>query len=233
MKNIIEKCNNALLDKAFRDGLYFFTQSNCQVTLTDIGYRIYRPPNVNPTDNGNTMWGGLVIKPFNADSNALEKNHTYIIKFEVMGKTSNAVSDVNWNNQAGWNGGGLTPTPTTIAKTEIEANWQSDNWFPFQWIFSIPDDIYKVCTKSYSSFVQGTTYLSYRDFKFGFGYTNTGSMGTDLYIRNLRMYDITTKPNTINFNKNGIINSSNFVENIGNTSIKIDGDLYSNEFIEI
>ena len=37
----------------------------------------------------------------------------------------------------------------------------------------------------------GNTYLSYNHFGVGFDYRSTGALGTDLYIRNFQMYDIT------------------------------------------
>lgn len=233
MYNILNQTNLAIYNKTFTAGLAYYTQANCQITLTDIGYRIYRPPNLTPSADGNTMWGGLVIRPFSEDSNALIKNHSYILKFEVKGQTSNAVSDVYWTNNTGWSGGGLNPTPTDIITTSIPANWVSSEWYPFSYKFTILDDIYKVCTSSYSSFVAGQTYLSYRDFKFGFGYTATGALGTDLYIRNIRLYDITTLLNEIKVDRTGVVHAGNLVENSGNAAFKLDGDLYSSRFYEI
>ena len=234
-ENIIEKVNLALLDKTFKDGLSYYTQANCTCSCTDTGYRIYRTPNVNPTDNGNTMWGGLVIRPFNARDNALFKGHRYSLRFDVKGKSSNAAIDTNWNNNVGWNGGGLTPSPSDIiCDNPVVANFQSDIWLPFVYEWTINDDIIKTCTSSYSSFVAGNKYISYRDFKFGFGYGATGSLGTDLYIRNIRMYDITTKQNLIKINRNGIISAGNYVENpYSKVSFKEDDDLCANEIWEV
>ncbi len=231
--NIIAKCNDALWDKTFAYGLASYTQSNCQVTLTDDGYRIYRPANLVYPDCGNTVWGGLVLKPFNADSNALQKNHSYILRFELKGKTSNNVSDIYFTNQAGWGGGGLDPQPTNVQYTPIGTNWTSDEWVTFQYRFTITDDIYKVCTRTYSIFVEGETYLSYRDFKFGFGYTSTGEMGTDLYLRNFKLYDITTPSASHHVTKQGLVTADNFTENPGNASLKYDGDNYANQFYEL
>lgn len=232
--NILAKTNLAIYNKTWTDGLSSYTQSNCQCTLTDQGYRIYRPPNLTVSANGNTMWGGFVFKPFNADANALVKGHTYIVAFEVKGKTSNAPSDgFGWHNNVGWDGGGLNPSPSNVVANNISANFNSDNWVTVSYKFTINDDIVKTCTSSYSSFVAGTQYISYRDFKFGFGYTDTGTMGTDLYIRNLRMYDITTKPNNFKILKQGIITTDYFVENKGNASLKVDGDFYANNIYEI
>ena len=92
------------------------------------------------------------------------------------------------------------------------------------------DDLYKVCTSSYSGFVAGNTYLSYNGFKFGFSYSDTGSMGTDLYITNIRIYDITNNP-SFEISKNGIIEG----QVIEGDSIKImkTKDLITNNFIEI
>ena len=236
MKNIIDSCNDALWNKTLdTGGLNRYTQANCQVTLTDDGYRIYRPPNKTVSSDGNTMWGGLIIRPFNADSNAMVKGHTYVLKFDVKGKTSNAVADAWWSNNAGWGGGGLSPSPSNVSdnKSTFGANFQSDKWIPYSYTFTINDDIYKVCTSSYSSFVQGQTYLSYRDFKFGFGYTDTGTMGTDLYLKNFKLYDITTKPNSVGVTSQGIVHASNFTESGTKGSVYQDSEIYGLRLHEI
>ena len=233
MQNILTLTNDAIYAKTYSAGLSAYTQSNCQVTLTDTGYRIYRPPNISTSTSGNTMWGGFVVKPFSENSNALVKGHTYILKFEIKGKNSDNSYDIGWHNQVGWDGGGLTPSPSSVSYTSLGTNFNSDNWFRFHYKWTINDDIIKTCTSSYSSFVAGQQYISYRDFKFGFGYNPTGSMGTDLYIRNVRLYDITTKPNNIKIYKTGIITSGDFIEDNGNISFKMDDDLYANEIIEI
>ena len=75
MNNLLELTEYNLRKKTWGYGLSSYTQSNCSCTLTDDGYRIYRTPNVNPTDNGQTMWGGLVLKPFNIADNILQKSH--------------------------------------------------------------------------------------------------------------------------------------------------------------
>lgn len=233
MNNILYATNNALLNKTFTSGLSSYTQAHCQCTLTDDGYRIYRTPNKTLDTDGRVMWGGLIIQPFSADANALQKNHSYILRFELKGKTSNAVDDVRWSNNAGWQGGGLVPTPSNIVCPTIGANWVSDDWITYTYSWSIPDDIIKTCTSSYSSFVQGNTYISYRDFKFGFEYGNTGSMGSDLYIRNIRMYDVTTKTQEIKVNKNGIVQAGVILENNGKASFTTDGEVITREIIEI
>lgn len=215
MVNLIAKTDIARVRKSFTDGLSSYVQANCQCTLTSDGlYRVYRPPNKTQSADGNTMWGGLVLKPMDLDSSVFTKYHRYIIEFEVKGKSSNAVVDINWNNNVGWNGGGLTPTPSDVVNNAsvFGTDFQSDNWITFYYIWTINDDIYKVCTSSYSSFVQGNTYLSYSGFKFGFGYSSTGSMGTDLYFKNFRMYDITNQIVKSNIQQQGVINSTNFVE---------------------
>ncbi len=231
MINLIDPINTALQQKKFQDGLTSYTQSNCQVTLTNQGYRIYRPPNKNPTDDGNTMWGGLKLQVNTC--HLLEKNHTYIILFKVNGKTSNAITNYGFSNQMGWGGGGLTPNPTNIKSESIPANFQGEKECFYK--FTVSDDVYKTCTQSYSIFTQGQTYLSYRDFQFGFGYTNTGALGTDLYITNFRMYDITNETGDfINITKTGITYANSFEEVIGNVKFfKNSNEIYANEFYEI
>ena len=186
---------------------------------------------MNPTDNGQTMWGGLVIKPFNIADNILQKSHRYVLMFHVKGKTSNSVSDVSWSNNVGWGGGGLTPNPVINRNTmKLPANFNGETDVLYD--FTINDDIYKVCTSSYSSFVAGNTYLSYNGFKFGFQYTNTGEWGTDLYITNIRMHDITNYTSRVNLTKSGILSISALNEIDGNARINRYSEALSGGFIE-
>ena len=233
MQNLLELTEYSLRKKEWSNGLSKYTQSNCQCTLTDDGYRIYRTPNVNPTDNGSTMWGGLVIYPFNVDSNILQKGHRYVLMFHVKGKTSNTVCDVYFSNNVGWGGGGLNPNPTINKNSmNLPSNFNGETDVIYD--FTINDDIYKVCTASYGNgaFVAGNTYLSYKGFKFGFSYTDTGSMGTDLYITNIRMYDITNPPSSYKINKNGIISFSSVNEITGGTRVNKYSEILTEQVYE-
>ena len=233
MNNLLELTEYSLRKKEWNYGLSSYTQSNCSCTLTDSGYRIYRTPNVNPTDNGQTMWGGLVIYPFNIASNILQKGHRYVIMFHVKGKSSNSVVDVYWSNNVGWPGGGLDPNPVINRNTmNLPSNFNGETDVLYD--FTINDDIYKVCTSSYGngSFVAGNTYLSYNGFKFGFDYTDTGAWGTDLYITNIRMYDITNYTSSINLAKSGILSISALNEIDGNARINKYSEALSEGFIE-
>lgn len=228
MENMIFTAQEGILLKKFQGNLSSYTQTNCQVTLTDGGYRIYRPPNLTTANNGNTMWGGFILRfttpPF-------IKGHTYIIGFNVKGQTSNA-AEVSWSNQCGWGGGGLMPSPSSVIHNAPTANFESDNWRYFFYQWTINDDVYKTCTSAYSSFVQGNVYPSYRDFKFGFSYTSTGTLGTDLYINNLRMYDITLEPK-VSINKQGQIRPGQVIEeNLNLANVKRNLDIGCQNFYE-
>ena len=229
--NLAYEVNLNIYNKKMANPLSSYTQSNCQVTLTDDGYRIYRPPNKNPSNDGNTMWGGFVMRfpqpPF-------IKGHRYILTFETRGQTSNAPSDFYWTNQAGWGGGGLNPSPSDEVKKNIPAGFNSQEWTTVSYAWTINDDVYKTCTSSYSSFTQGTVYPSYRDFKWGFGYTDTGSLGTDLYIKNVRMYDLTTA-SQIEIFKTGVMEAGSFWEPLAkqNEMFHHSGEVTSNCFYEI
>lgn len=206
--NLAYQVNRNIVDKNMSNPLSSYTQANCQVTLTDDGYRIYRPPNKTVANDGSTMWGGFVMRFYEPP---FTKGHRYVLYFETKGQTSNAPSDIYWTNLAGWGGGGLEPSPSNVVIKNISSNFNSQTWTTISYAWTINDDVYKTCTSSYSSFVQGTVYPSYRDFKWGFGYTSTGELGTDLYIRNVRMYDITTA-GKIDIKKTGIIEAGSFVE---------------------
>ena len=188
---------------------------------------------MNPTNNGSTMWGGLVLKPFNIADNILQKGHRYVLMFHVKGKSSNSVVDVYWSNNVGWGGGGLDPRPVINRNTmNLPANFNGE--IDVLYDFTINDDIYKVCTSSYGngSFVAGNTYLSYNGFKFGFQYTDTGAWGTDLYITNIRMYDITNYTPSINLTKSGTLGISALNEIGGNARINKYSEALSGGFIE-
>lgn len=79
----------------------------------------------------------------------------------------------------GWSGGGLTNVGFSYNDT-IPTNFNGVKRVVAE--TNVIDDIYKVCTTSYSSFVAGQYYNCYRDLCFGFGYQSTGTLGTDIYI---------------------------------------------------
>ena len=123
------------------------------------------------------------------------------------------------------------PSPSNIVETHIPENFNSDDWVTFYYQWEINDNVWKTCTESYSSFVAGTTYLSYRDFQVGWGYQSTGSWGTDIYINHIRLYDITdiTNPKLYN-NGKWVIGT---IEEINNINKIQKNEIKSNDFFEI
>lgn len=223
----------------FTNGLNRYTQANCQVNLVEDGYHIYRPPNLTQSANGNTMWGGLQLVNQSVNTVAaydatrdnwwhLQQNHTYIAAFHARGKSSNATK-WSWTNSMGWGGGGVQPSPTTIVNEGIPADFNGEK--DCFYIFKITDAISKPCTTAYSAYVAGTTYLSYRHLTFGWGYTSTGTLGTDLYLTDFRLYDITS--NIAQFTKQGQANFYDIVEQMNKTQIRKNSELLSSEFIEL
>lgn len=236
--NIIFKIDSARGVQVFQDGLSRYTQANCQVTLTDQGYHIYRPPNLTTANDGNTMWGGLKLVNQTSDTIAaytlprdncwnLQQGHTYLFAFHVKGQSSNGTSFV-WSNNMGWGGGGVNATPTQIVNDGIPANFNGEKECIY--IFTINDSISKTCTSSYSSYTANTTYLSYRHLTFGYGYSSTGELGTDIYLTNFRLYDITNFIGQIK--KTGQANFSDFVENSNIAKILKNSEFLMNNLIE-
>lgn len=228
MKNLLLPSEFALRDKRFGDGLSYYSQADCQITLTDNGFRVYRTPNIDGATTS-TTWGGFRLQPLNIDKNLLVKGRTYIVMFDVTGQSSNGLSYIYWTNQMGWGGGGLDPTPSDVTLSGIPSNFQGSKtcWYKF----TINDDIYKTCTSSYSGFVAGTVYPSYRDFAFGWQYTATGTLGTDIYITNIRMYDLTENP-TISLNKNGILTLGTMNEKYTTPEFHMSSEICGNCFYE-
>jgi hypothetical protein len=222
----------AVYDKQWNSGLAQYNQTNCQTMMTDEGIRIYRPPNiVHDSSTMHNMWGGFRISPLLVDSNFLQKGHTYVLLLDVKGQTTQAAYG-GWTNQMGWGGGGLNPTPTNIASKWIPAGFNSSDYVTFYYKWTIEDDVYKTCTSSYSSFVAGEVYPSYRDFCLNFNYDNTGELGTDIYVRNLRCYDITTSPD-IKLEQKGTLTVSSLQENNQIARLHMSGEAGCNEYIEI
>ena len=235
--NLIESTNYALEMKTFSNGLHRYTQKNCQVTLTDDGYHIYRTPNAAPSTSGNTMWGGFILRPFNIRADIFEKGHTYVFLFNVRGISYGAATDVYWSFNAG-NGvaaTGLAPNPSNVQYfNPVSANFNTDKWQTFYYKWEIQDDVYKVNQyNGPSGFVSGNTYPSYRDFKFGWAYKDTGPEGTDIYIKNLRLYDITNMRN-MDITKTGIAEYVAMIETSGQniTSVFRFGEIRADNFYE-
>lgn len=232
---IIEKKNNhmfvankSILKGAWENGLRRYTQTNCQVTFENNAVHIYRPPNINAS--AHNMWGGFA---FRNDGNilGLQKGRSYLWAMTVNGQTSNSPV-IEVDNNMGWTdtSSGLMPQPTDLFKyrTPASFNGKQEAWYAF----TIPDDIFKKCTTGYSTFVAGNTYISYRDFQYRFDYTTTGTLGTDLYITNIRFFDITDL-DLSNITRAGIANFTDFVEDTGIASINMNKEFYSNSIIEI
>ena len=239
-ENILFNVEKARTNLIFTDGLWKYTQSNCQVTLTEQGYHIYRPPNLTTANDGNTMWGGLLINNQTTRTIAaydasrdniwnLQKNHTYIFAFHAKGQSSNSPSLIVESNM-GWDRiAGVGPNPTYLASKTIPANFNGEQ--DCYIIFKIEDDIVKVATENKSSYVQGTSYLSYKELCLNYFYTATGTLGTDLYLTNFRLYDITDQISQIK--KTGAINFSSLVEQVDKAQIRKNSELLATEFIEM
>lgn len=190
-KNLLFDIDSHIIMRVWKPGLSKFEQENCKCSLTGQGFRIFRPSGLTIDTNGNTMFGGLVLHPFELDSNILQEGHTYVIMLDVKGCTSN-VPLCYWSNNVGWEAPELSPDLTgVITNNAIGKEFSSINYVTYRYEFTVNDSLYKKCEKSYQNFVEGEYYLSYRDFFFGFTYESTGPQGTDLYIRNIRMYDVT------------------------------------------
>lgn len=227
--NLAFPVNTQILKNSFTGMLSRYTQTNCQVTIEDNAVRIYRPPNLTPSADGNTMWGGLAIQNLNNELN-LQKGHSYVLAMTISGQSSN-VGEISFHNLLGWDGHGLTPAPTEIYTKKLPTDFQGENVDVWR-AWTINDDVYKVCTSSYSGFVEGNTYISYRTLAYKYQYWSTGTLGTDIYIRNIRLFDITDL-DLRNITKAGIANFTDFVEDAGISSINMNYEFFANRVNEI
>jgi len=240
--NILESANYGIETKTFTTGLGKFEQTDCKCTITDDGYRIYRTPNktYDSSDSSTrTMWGGLILRPMEEYPYALQKGHRYIIALDVRGKSSSGSMDMRIQFAVGSSLGGntgLEPSPSNIVYyNPITANYSSSTWQTFYYMFDINEDPWKVATATSGTYKSGSTYGAYREFKYGFAYNNTGTMGTELYIKNVRMYDVTDMGN-MSVSRKGIVDYLSFIESLNgtdNASIFKYGEVRANGFYEI
>lgn len=209
--NMFDQINNQIKLKTFGNGLYSYVQSNCQISLTDNGYRIYRPPNLIYPNAGNTMWGGLRLRPFELDNFYIFKNRKYKVSFKVKGKSSNDPGQIYFTNQMGWSGGayGLGSVSAYDFNT-LGTNFEGEK--EIYACFNITDEVFKYCTTAYSNFVTGETYNCYLDLSWGFNYTSTGELGTDLYLSDFKFIDITEDLNKTSISEKGVVNTIEYSE---------------------
>ena len=184
-------------------GLSAYVQDNCQVTATSQGIRIYSTPNA----TSDSTWGGLTLSPM-VSSRCLIKGHHYRISWHIKGKSSRQMTDVYWTNNVGW--GQYPDANPTVHKAVLPpANF--DGEMDCLYDFTIEDDIFQTTTSDvHSGFEPNTSYLAYASFKIGFTYQETGEMGTDVYITDVKMYDLTTGE-VYKIEKNGIVKTTELV----------------------
>lgn len=235
MYNMFAPVEAARISNTFTNGLDRYTQANMQITLENGLYHVYSAPNLNTTDNGKTMWGGLRIYNTNiTGTQILTKGHTYIIKFHVKGKCSRSPEKFRWSYDMGWEGNnaGLLPQPTNVTYDFIPNPFQGEKECFYK--FTVSDDIYKTCTVSYSNKVAGNSYLSYHHFCFNYPYGNTGSLGVDLYLSDFRMYDLTNNTDKPTVDKNGTLKTV-LIQNpdYDNVSMFKDTEINCKDFYEI
>lgn len=179
---------------------------------TDNGCRIYRTPNITGVHNGSgtANWGGWRISFTTTDTpkSVLIKGHTYLFFCNVKGKSDSEGTNCGWAFNWGWDGdSALVPKPTSLYK-DITIPKGNDIDKTLSWVFKIEDDIDKVCANAFTSgWVVGNTYQSYKYLHVGYNYTDTGDVGTDVYLSNFALYDITDVSTKIEYNKNGTINA--------------------------
>lgn len=246
---LIEEQNNIFSKIEFNrtllqwgDGLGRYQQANNTTTLTEDGLRIYRPPNLTQANDGKTMWGGMKLINQSTDSIhsynsaidniwGLQKNHTYLWAFHVKGQSSQASESITINHNMG-NGvsNGVGPIPTILGGDRtVPANFQGEK--DCYLIFTIADDLVKICTKTGSGFTAEQSYLSYRHLQFYWGYGNTGELGTDIYVTNIRLYDITN--HMAEFTKMGQAKFFDFIEQMNKCQVRKNSELLATEFIEL
>lgn len=191
-------------------GLGTYEQGNLIVTMTNQGIRIYSEPNRDGRSQEGSewnTWGGFCWSPMK-QSRCLIKGHHYRLSWHVKGQSSRAMTDVYWSNQIGW---GQYPdaSPTVHKAVTHPANFQGE--MDCFYDFTIEDDIFKTTTDDvHAGFEPNTSYLAYSAFKIGYTYDFTGPLGTDIYITNLQLHDLTTG-DVYKIGENGVVKTTEVI----------------------
>lgn len=251
MGNLMCEQNQGIQNSQWTTGLSSYQYSYCSVNLTAGECKIELRP-FNPTIDSVTSTGGLKIVNSTNLNNAhiydsfydnifgLTKGHTYRITFNVRGKSSFVFTHFGWYYEATFTGGGLAPSPSSVSSQGIAANFNDyNNAQECFYEFTINDDVVKTCTSTVSGYhtnqdiyTQGNQYLSYNHFCIGFNVTATRSNGYQIYISNLRMYDI-TNGEEIQIFKIGSVSPLDFVEQDANSALMNRyGEILGNQFYE-
>ena len=210
------------------------TQINLQVTTEGYMARIQRTGNLSESGSANKDYGGIVIRNTNNILN-LTKGHSYVFVCDIKGYSCTQLSNPSWVHTPGWNyNDGTIPLPTNQQfRNPIVAGYNNDDWNQLSYRFTINDDIYKVSAGQSGGHTAGETYLSYFGLMVGFlGYTTT-TTGSDLYIKSLRLFDITSGLQGVNIDKRGLIICNQAIENDRNAFISCNGDISGNKLTEI
>lgn len=208
--------------------LYSGNSQYRKVELIDGKVHIWRSPNNTNTGNSSGNYTGFAVGDL---KDILEKDHIYLFSFDIEG-----VNDSPDNANAslvytiGWGGcGGLDyySVPSYLA----HFNGKEKIYFLYD---LRGKELWQAATKTEGSVVAGTYYPIYNNFFFRFNYSTTGEKGTDVYISNISMQDITNNT-TVNINKKYIINGCNFEEKDSLEKINIDknNQVLINQIIEI
>lgn len=187
-ENLLLKHDKAINNKKDMDGVSYYNQTHCTCTFTDDGFRIVRTPDLVYPTAGNVMWGGLRLT---IPQGTIKPDRKYKILFDYKGKSSQPF-DMYFALTIGWStvGGlkGLWPKFVNVPPS----NYSNTSWKTAELSFSFTyDQIYQTATKTESICTAGTIYNCVNEFKIGYAYNSTGALGTDMYIKNIRLFDIT------------------------------------------
>ena len=216
--NLISKIQTALENKTFGNGLDYCPQPNCINTLTNNGFRIYRPANLLYSEAGSTMWGGLVLT---IPEGTFIAGRKYKLKLQYKGKSTNG-TQIFGAYMVGWSGYGALGTFTGMTKIKTTDNittsgFNTESWHDIE-ITLEPTiaNMYKAAVKTEhvkDDSITGKMYYLLNQFKIGFGYADTGALGTDMYLKNFRLYDITDESGEISIVDNkGVSHVDKFSE---------------------
>lgn len=187
--------SNPLHTTGVLDSIYSsYVQANCSVFLTrssssasgKYSYCVKRPPGI--LYSAQNMWGGVQL---NLPENAKLEGRKYRFIYKYKGQTTKASETPYLAYSIGWTSYGVGLTSQTISGSAIPANTNTKEW-------KIASGTYTVFNR-WQKGTDNNIYDTYRQLKIGWGYEDTGALGTKIFIDDIQIYDITDDSSLVAF----------------------------------
>lgn len=177
-----------------------YDQGKCKCTYVagEKAFRVVRDKNLVYPASGHVQWGGFIVS-FNDDVGGckqyepLKPNTCYLMSVMVKGKSDNVSENPYLSIDAGYTSKGGMETCGGSTNGLVPANFNSSTYVRKLAVMTTDNKSFWKFGNGQQSMPTTTRYYCAREIKFvGWGYTSTGANGTDVYIKDPEMFEISS-----------------------------------------